>query len=58
MRYIVILNIIAMQPVPVADNMKVLNDILQRDGLDQATIWALIDAFNYGVIVGKQIERQ
>lgn len=46
------------QPTPSADELEILAELIEKFELDMNAIWALIDAFNYGVIKGKQNERQ
>lgn len=51
------LSLLAMQPIPPKDNLAILTAIIDQYDLDINAIWALIDAYNYGVIDGKRAER-
>ena len=51
------LTLLRQQPKPSADEIEILLSIIDQFGLDIAAVWALIDAFNYGLITGKRLER-
>lgn len=51
------LELLEKQPMPTDAEMAMLIKIIEKAGLDVSAVWALIDAFNFGVITGKQEER-
>ena len=52
------LTLLEEQPTPSTDELEILNELIEKFELDISVIWALIDAFNFGVIKGKQTERR
>lgn len=52
------LRLLERQPTPAEEKMKILTALIQNFELDINTVWALIDAYNYGVITGKRLERE
>lgn len=52
------LTLLEEQPTPSAKELKTLTEIIEKYELDLISIWALIDAFNFGIIEGKREERQ
>ena len=51
------LELLEKQPMPTTAEIAILIKIIEKAGLDVSAVWALIDAFNFGVIAGKQEER-
>lgn len=52
------LTLLEEQTTPSADELEILTELIEKFELDLTAIWALIDAFNFGVIKGKQAERK
>lgn len=52
------LTLLEEQTTPSADELEILTELIEKFELDLTAIWALIDAFNFGVIKGKQAERR
>lgn len=46
------------QPTLAEEKIEILTALIEKFELDINTVWALIDAYNYGVIIGKRLERE
>ena len=48
------MSVIEMQDIPSSDEIKILNELIIRFGLDLSIIWCVIAAFNFGRMEGKR----
>lgn len=48
------MSVIEMQDIPSSDEIKILNELIIRFGLDLSIMWCVIAAFNFGRMEGKR----